>query len=91
MLFSETFISTSEKLGVGLKKKTTTKKQKTKKKKKKKKERKKKTKKKKKTTNKPLFIISISPGDGWSVIPILTSFPVQYEGIFRFLDYEILI
>ena len=37
------------------------------------------------------FLISISPGDASSGIPVLTFFPVQNEGIFSYLDYEILI
>ena len=46
MLFQATFMSTPEKIGVGLEKQA-------------------------------VIFISISPGDGQSGIPVLTSFPVQ--------------
>ena len=55
MLFPATFISTTDKMGVGLEKQAA-------------------------------IFISISPRD-----PVLTSFPMQYEGILSYLDYEILI
>ena len=61
MLFPAIFISTSEKIGVGLEKQAA------------------------------IFLISVSPGDGSSSISAFTSFPVQLEGIFSYLDYEILI